>query len=258
MLIDTHAHLFLEQFHEDIDQVIARAQSENVDMVLMPNIDEETIPHLKSTYELSPLFFRKMMGLHPTSVKKDWEAQIELIRAELFENPSDYVAVGEIGIDLYWDTKLKSQQEAAFREQLRWAKELEKPVAIHVRESFEEVLSIVREENSDQLRGVFHCFTGTVDHAFQIQEFGGFCLGIGGVLTFKNSGLDSTLLNLPIEMMVLETDSPFLAPTPYRGKRNESSYISYVAERLAEVKDLPLAEIARITTANARELFNLN
>jgi TatD DNase family protein len=258
MLIDTHAHLFLEQFDEDIDLVIQRAQKEEVECVLMPNIDEETIPQLKSTYERSPLFFRKMMGLHPTSVKSDWENQLELIRKELYENQHEYIAVGEIGVDLYWDTKLKSEQEAVFREQLRWAKDLDKPVAIHVRESFEEVLTIVAEENDDSLKGVFHCFTGTVDHAFQIQEFEGFYLGIGGVLTFKNSGLDSTLLNLPIELMVLETDSPFLAPTPFRGKRNESSYISYVAERLAEVKDLPLAEIARITTQNARELFKLN
>ncbi len=258
MLIDTHAHLFLEQFQEDLPEVIARSKSQGVELCLLPNIDLETIPSLKSTYLKEPKFFRKMMGLHPTSVSGDWEAQLKTIKEELFSNKGEYIAVGEIGIDLYWDKKLQAEQEKVFREQLLWAIELKKPVAIHVRDSFDESLRIVEEVNHPDLTGVFHCFTGNLNQANRIQEFGGFYLGIGGVLTFKNSGLDSVLLNVPLSSMVLETDSPFLAPSPHRGKRNETAYVKLVAERLAQLKDTSLEELEDVTSNNAKKLFNLD
>jgi TatD DNase family protein len=258
MLIDTHAHLFLDQFKEDLPEVIQRSKSNGVELCLMPNIDLETIDDLKSTYSQDPSFFRKMMGLHPTSVAENWEEQLEGIKTELFSNQEEYIAVGEIGVDLYWEQKLKAAQENAFREQLLWGIELKKPVVIHVRDSFDECLRIVEEVNHPDLRGVFHCFTGNLNQANRIQEFGDFYIGVGGVLTFKNSGLDSTLLNVPLSSMILETDSPFLAPTPHRGKRNESSYIRLVAERLAEVKDTSIEELEEITTSNAKKLFNLD
>jgi TatD DNase family protein len=169
-----------------------------------------------------------------------------------------YLAVGEIGMDLYWDKTFQDAQAQAFRQQISWAKELKLPIIIHAREAFEEIFDIVDELNDDSLRGIFHCFTGTLEQAQKIQEYGGFMLGLGGVLTYKKSGLDEVVKDIPLDMIVLETDSPYLPPTPHRGKRNESAYLIHIAEKLAEIKQMKLTEVADLTTANARQMFNLN
>jgi TatD DNase family protein len=195
-----------------------------------------------------------MMGLHPTSVKDDWEGQLEVVRKEL--HTGKYVAVGEIGIDLYWDKSFRVQQEEAFRQQIALAKELDLPIVIHSRNSFDEIFEVMDDVYEPGLRGVFHCFTGGKRHAKKILEWG-FKLGIGGVVTFKNAGLDNVIAPIGLEHIVLETDSPYLSPVPFRGKRNESAYIMHIAERIAEIKGIPLEEVAEITTKNTLELFGV-
>ena len=196
------------------------------------------------------------MGLHPGSVDENWERNLNVIKEHLFTRKN--LAVGEIGMDLYWDKTFQDAQAQAFRQQISWAKELKLPIVIHAREAFEEIFDIVDELNDDNLRGIFHCFTGTLEQARKIQEYGGFMLGLGGVLTYKKSGLDEVVKDIPIDMIVLETDSPYLPPTPHRGKRNESAYLIHIAEKLAEIKQMKLTEVADLTTANARQMFNLN
>ena len=197
-----------------------------------------------------------MMGLHPGSVDENWERNLEVIKEHLFTRNN--LAVGEIGMDLYWDKTFQDAQAQAFRQQISWAKELKLPIIIHAREAFEEIFDIVDVLNDDNLRGIFHCFTGTLEQARKIQEYDGFMLGLGGVLTYKKSGLDEVVKDIPIDMIVLETDSPYLPPTPHRGKRNESAYLIHIAEKLAEIKQMKLTEVADLTTANARQMFNLN
>jgi TatD DNase family protein len=196
-----------------------------------------------------------MIGLHPTSVKDDFQDELSMVDQEL--KVRKYYAIGEIGIDLYWDKTFLEQQKTAFRHQLKLAKTLNLPVAVHMRNSFEEVYAIIHEEAAANLRGVFHCFSGSIQQAKRITDLG-FLLGIGGVVTFKNSGLQEVIKATGLEFLVLETDAPFLAPDPFRGKRNESSYIPLIAEKIALLKNITLAEVAAITTANARNLFNLN
>ena len=196
------------------------------------------------------------MGLHPCSVDQNWENALAKIYSYFESQTYPYIAVGEIGIDLYWSKDNLAEQQAAFREQIRWAKQLNLPIAIHVRDSFEETFAILEEEKSSSLRGVFHCFTGTEDQAKRAIKLG-FKLGIGGVVTFKNGGLDKTLANVDLEQLILETDSPYLAPHPNRGQRNEPSYLLYIAEKLAIIKDCSIELIARKTTDNCNELFKL-
>ena len=196
-----------------------------------------------------------MMGLHPGSVKEDWEQQLEIIRKWLFSEK--YIAVGEIGMDLYWDKTFQKEQEEVFRRQIQWAKELKLPIVIHARDAFDEIFHVVDELHDTALTGVFHCFTGSLEQAMKIKDYGTFKIGLGGVLTFKKSGLDEVVKDIPMELLVLETDSPYLAPSPHRGKRNESSYLTLIADKLSEVKQMRLEEIAEITSRNARELFNL-
>jgi TatD DNase family protein len=194
-----------------------------------------------------------MMGLHPCSVTANWENDLAIIKSWL--DKKDYCAIGEIGMDLYWDKSTSEFQKKAFQRQIEWAKEMHLPVAIHVRDAFDETLAILDELNDDHLTGVFHCFTGTLEQAHHILNYGGFKLGMGGVLTFKNSGLDNVIEKIDLKHLILETDSPYLAPTPKRGKRNESSYITYIASKLASVKDCSIEEIAEQTSKNAVELF---
>ncbi|UKN00692.1 TatD family hydrolase [Paracrocinitomix mangrovi] len=253
--IDTHTHLFVEQFEEDRNQVVEKALSEGVNQMLLPNIDLESIDAMHNLAESFPGKCIPMMGLHPCSVTQDWEQQMAVIKDHLFQNK--YCAVGEIGVDLYWDQSTKEFQQKAFAQQIEWAKELKLPIVIHVRDAFDETFEIVDALNDDNLSGVFHCFTGTIEQAHHILNYGGFKLGIGGVLTFKNSGLDQVIEQIDLEHLVLETDSPYLAPTPFRGKRNESSYITYVASKLAEVKNVGIEKVAEITTQNAQSLFGL-
>ena len=196
------------------------------------------------------------MGLHPGSVDEKWEENLEIIRRNLFERKN--CAVGEIGMALYWDKTFVNEQAEAFRRQVNWAKELNLPIVIHAREAFDEIFAIVDELNDERLTGVFHCFTGTLEQAKKIQNYGGFKLGIGGVLTYKKAGLDEILKDVDMSELILETDSPYLPPTPHRGKRNESAYLLHVAEKLADVKGISLAEVAKITSKNANELFKLS
>ena len=252
MLIDTHAHLYLAQFDEDRKAMLQRAQAAGVARIYLPNIDSTSITAMLKMEEEAPEYCKAMMGLHPCSVKDNYREELALLEKYLAERP--FCAVGEIGTDLYWDKTHWQEQQAAFRIQMDWAKELGLPIVIHCRDSMEETIQLVREAQDGRLRGIFHCFGGTVEQAKAIIDLG-FYMGIGGVLTFKKSGLSATLQEVSLEHLVLETDSPYLAPTPYRGKRNESAYVRVVAEKLAEVKDKSLEEVAEATTNNALEIF---
>ena len=255
MLIDTHAHLYLKEFNEDLAECINRFKNHGVQQVLMPNVDVESIERMHLLEDENPDFFKSMMGVHPCYVKDDYLHQLSACKS-WFEN-RNYCAVGEIGIDLYWDKTTLGIQQDAFRQQIQWAREWGKPIAIHARESFQEIFQIIDEENTESLTGVFHCFTGGLDEARKIMSYGGFKMGVGGVLTYKKSGLDKTIAQVPLTELVLETDSPYLAPTPKRGKRNEPSYLMYIAEKLSQVKGETVQTVAEATTENAKKLFNL-
>ena len=252
-MIDTHTHLFSTEFEADQDLVIDQAVQLGVSKMLMPNVDCETIESMHRVAEKYPGVCFPMMGLHPCSVKENWEDELAIIKTWL-DNRS-YCAVGEIGIDLYWDKTTLSFQQKAFRQQIQWAKEKNLPVVIHVREAFDETFEIVDELNDENLSGVFHCFTGNIDQANHILSYGNFKLGIGGVVTFKNGGLDKVLPDIDLRHLVLETDSPYLAPVPHRGKRNESAYLGIIAKKLAEIKGISLEEVELTTTQNALALF---
>lgn len=254
-IIDTHAHLYHDQFEHDRDAMMERAIAAGVQMVLLPNIDVASIGPMLQLTEAWPNHARSMMGLHPCSVGSDFEEELKVIERAL--RTGTHVAVGEFGIDLYWDKSFIEEQKIAFRRQIEWAKELDLPVVLHVRDAFQEVFDLLDALNSPELRGVFHCFTGSIEQAHHIDGYEGFLFGIGGVLTYKRSGLDEVLKSLPRDKVLLETDSPFLAPIPFRGKRNESSYVLHVAERMSEVWECSLTEVASITTTNARSLFRI-
>lgn len=256
MLIDTHAHLYAEEFDEDRSAMIQKASDASVKYILLPNIDIESIPKME-VVAANYLHCFQMMGLHPAYVKEDWEQQLEVMEKKLFENPKLYCAVGEIGMDLYWDKTFIEAQKIAFRKQVRWAKELGLPIAIHARDAFPEILAILDEENDESLKGVFHCFTGHEQIARHILNYEGFKLGIGGVVTYKNSHLAELLKKIELEHLVLETDAPYLTPVPFRGKRNESEYVKYVAEKLSDIYQVSVHTIAEVTTKNAMELFQL-
>lgn len=253
-LIDTHAHLYLEEFNSDRHEMVKRAIQAGVSKMLLPNIDSCSIDGmLELCREFAENCF-PMMGLHPTSVKENFEAELKIVDA-WFEKQK-FIAVGETGIDLYWDKSFIKEQEYAFIHQINLAKKLKIPIVIHSRNSFNELFAILEKHISSDLIGVFHCFTGNLDQAKQIIEMG-FFLGIGGVITFKNSGLDKVVREVSIEHILLETDSPFLAPVPFRGKRNESAYISIIADRIAEIKNMTVEKVTQITTLNARGLFKV-
>lgn len=256
MFIDTHTHLFVEQFDNDRSAVVEKAIAAGVEHLLLPNIDVRTIKAMNELVAIFPSHCAAMMGLHPSSVKEDWEEQLAVIQSELFSNK--YIAVGEIGIDLYWDKTFIEAQKEAFRRQVTWAKELKLPIAIHAREAFDEIFEIVDELNDERLTGVFHCFTGTQEQAEKIMSYGGFKMGIGGVVTYKKAELDKVLVNVPLSELILETDSPYLAPVPFRGKRNESSYLLHIAEKLADIYQVSLKEIEEQTTLSAKRLFNID
>lgn len=256
MLIDTHAHLYAEEFDTDRSEMIQRAIDAKVNYLLLPNIDVESIPKMEALAATHSNCIQ-MMGLHPAYVKEDWEQQLDLMEKKLFENPKLYCAVGEIGMDLYWDKTFIEAQKIAFRRQVSWAKELGLPIAIHAREAFPEILEILDDMNDASLKGVFHCFTGHEQIACHILKYGGFKLGIGGVVTYKNSHLAELLKKIDLEHLVIETDAPYLTPMPFRGKRNESEYVKYVAEKLSDIYHVSVDTIAEITSKNAVELFQL-
>ncbi len=255
--VDTHAHLFMESFDQDRGQVLQRAMDKGVSKIVLPNVDLLTIPLLKKTVAMAPDRLFPLMGLHPSSVKDDFEQVLASMEQELERDK--YWGMGEIGIDLYWpeNKSFREQQIEAFRYQLRMAKARHIPVVIHTRDSFDLTYQVVKEEKEDSLRGIFHCFTGSYEQAKNVMDLGGFYMGIGGVLTFKNSKLGERIKDVPLDYLVLETDAPFLTPHPYRGKRNESSYIPLIAQKLAEVKGVGLEEVACKTTENAEKLFGI-
>jgi TatD DNase family protein len=254
--IDTHSHLYSSQFDEDRTQAINDAISAGVSTILLPNISSEYTKGMLEVCGEFPENCFPMMGLHPCDVNED-NIEGELLHVEQELAKGKYIAVGEIGLDLYWDkTKLEIQKKA-FIHQIELAKKYKLPIAIHVRDSFAEAIEIIEKLNDESLSGVFHCFTGRVEDAQRVINLGDFYLGIGGVLTFKNSGLDKTIAKIKLQNLILETDAPYLAPAPFRGKRNESKYIVNIAEKLAEVQQIDIDHVARITTLNAKKLFGL-
>ena len=253
-MIDTHAHIYLEHFDEDIQNVLDQAEEAGVHRILMPNIDSSTVKAMNQLAEDNPDKLIPMMGLHPCSVKENYRDELKLVEEEL--RKGGYLAVGEIGTDLYWDKTFWEEQQEAFNIQCELGLELELPVVIHCRETIDETIDLVRPWAEKGLSGVFHCFTGSLDQANSIIDMG-FYLGIGGVSTFKNGGLDKVLPDVNKEFVVLETDSPYLAPVPFRGKRNEPSYLRNVAEKLALYWECSFKEVDEITTQNANRLFKL-
>lgn len=255
-MIDTHTHTYSSRFDEDRDQVIENAISNGVEYMLLPNIDLESIgPMLDLCNKHQNCI--PMMGLHPCSVDGDYLLTLKKIKAELFDSPTKFIAVGEIGVDLYWDKTFLKEQLEVFRSQIRWAIELQLPIVIHARESYPEIFQVLDEENNKQLNGVFHCFSGTIDDANHILSYGGFKLGLGGTITYKKSPLPDVVKNIELENIVIETDSPYLAPRPFRGKRNESSYLTYIVNKLSEIYQCPESEIVQKTSSNAKELFKI-
>ena len=255
MLIDTHAHLYAQQFDNDRSDVIRAAKAAGVQYVLLPNEDAGSISAIHALCEQEPDFAFPMMGLHPTSVDSNYVLELNKIEAALTIHK--YIAIGEIGIDLYWDKQYYKEQKAVFEEQLRWALDLQLPVAIHMRDSFHETLDSIHKTGADRLKGVFHCFGGTADQWDEIAKLNTFCVGIGGIVTYKNNVLPDTLRHIPVERIVLETDSPYLAPVPYRGKRNEPGYLLETAKKVAECYAMPTEKLALITSQNSLELFDM-
>ena len=252
MLVYTHTHIYLDQFDDDRAEMMQRAKDNGVEKFYLPNIDSSSIDAMLNLEKLHPGTCVAMMGLHPCSVKENYKEELAIVKSWLDKRV--FCAIGEIGIDLHWDTSTFEIQKEAFRTQIKWAKELDVPVVIHSRKSTKEVIDVLREEKDDRLRGIFHCFGGSVEEAKSIIDLG-FYLGIGGVVTFKKAGLDKTMEDVPLENVVLETDSPYLSPSPYRGKRNESGYVKLVAEKLAAIKNRTLEEVAEITSKNALDIF---
>ena len=236
MIIDTHSHLDGEEFADDLPEVIQRAKDAQVEKILVPNVNLQGLPHLIEVCDAYPDYLYPMIGLHPEDVKDDYQTQLDQMFIFLKEKPNRFCAIGEVGLDFYWDETYRNQQLDAFEQQIQWAKQFGKPLMIHARNAFEEIVEIMERHRDDQLEGVFHCFTGTEDEARKLLSFDGFKLGIGGVLTFKKSTLPEVLKNaVPLSRIVVETDSPYLAPVPHRGKRNESAFIIEIVRRLTEI-----------------------
>ena len=253
-MIDTHAHIYASEFDNDRDQVVERALAQGVEKILLPNIDLDSIEPMLQTEAAYPEICRSMMGLHPCYVDGNVKQTLEVIHSWFAKH--NFIAVGEIGIDLYWDKTYKAEQEMAFTTQLNWAKEMKMPVVIHTRDSIQETLALLEKEQDGSLSGVFHCFGGSVEEAKAINDLG-FHLGLGGVTTFKNGGMDKVIPHLDMDYVILETDCPYLAPVPHRGKRNEPSYIPLVAERIASLRELSIDDVQAMTNRNANRLFAL-
>lgn len=252
--IDTHTHLFEPEFAEDREAVVQRAVEAGVKTLCLPCITEASLSRMEEVCAAFPGICYPMIGLHPTELGDDYQAVLDRMYKEL-KGCDRYIAVGEVGLDLYWDDTRKNGQLDAFRQQIEWAAETGLPLAIHSRSAFDDLYRVMDDSRSKGLTGVFHCFSGDADEARKLLSFDGFCLGIGGVVTYKKSTLPSVLADVPLGRVVLETDSPYLAPVPRRGKRNESSYIPFIAQKLAEIYGCSVEEVAAVTTENARRLF---
>ena len=251
-LIDTHAHIYLDSFDEDRQQVIQRAREAGIGRVYLPNIDGGSIPGMMDLCRKEPEFFFPMMGLHPTSVDEQYPEALSQVESWL--DREEFAAIGEIGIDLYWDTTYYRQQQEALKIQFQWAMERGMPVVIHSRESFQEIFEVIDQVDDGRLYGIFHSFSGTAEDARRILDMG-FKIGINGIVTFKNSSLDQVVRDIDINDLVLETDAPFLSPEPKRGRRNESAHVRYIADKIAEIKQMPVEQVAEITTQNALNIF---
>lgn len=258
MFTDTHCHFYDEAFDTDRDEAIRRAVDAGVITMLLPDIDSTSTPRLDALYnsQFPQARFFRMAGLHPTSVKEDFEQELQHVHARLFEGSHSFVAVGEIGMDLYWDRTFEAEQREVMHRQMLWAIELGLPVCLHIRKAHNEVFGLLRDINRATYSGVMHCFGGSVQEAHRAVEMG-FHLGIGGVVTFKNATMAEVVKAVPLERLLLETDAPYLSPVPHRGQRNESAYIPLIAQRIADLRGITLEEVARQTTANAQVLFNL-
>ncbi len=278
--VDTHCHLYDEAFDEDRTAAVQRALDAGVTTMLLPDIDSTSTPRLDAlaTQAIkqsgSQAIFYRMAGLHPTSVKEDYEAELQHVHDRLFNSnnspeidqrsnslnsnnsPLKFIAVGEIGMDLYWDRTFEAQQREVLKTQLQWAVDLDLPVCLHIRKAHNEVFAVLREINRPSWRGVMHCFGGSVQEAQRALEMG-FHLGIGGVVTFKNATMADVVKAVPLDRLLLETDAPYLSPVPHRGQRNESAYIPLIAQKIADLKEISLAEVAAVTTASAKDLFRL-
>ncbi len=255
VLVDTHTHIFSEEFDFDIDEVIANALTGNVRKFYLPNIDVASISRLNTLCNHYPEICFPMMGLHPTSINSTYKKDLEIIRSEL--DKRSYVAIGEIGIDLYWDKMFLKEQIEAFEEQLRWSIEKNLPVAIHTREAFPQVLESIYKVGVDKLQGVFHSFGGSLEELDEVLKCKNFMLGINGVITYKKSVFVDYLSQAPIERILLETDAPYLTPVPFRGKRNEPARLIYIVQKLAEIYNLSIDVVAEKTTQNAHRLFGI-
>lgn len=256
IFVDTHCHLYDEAFDADRDAAVQRAIEAGVTTMLLPDIDSTSTPVLDALYAQYPNNFCRMAGLHPTSVKENFEAELEHVRRRLDDPQASFVAVGEIGMDLYWDHTFEAQQREVLRRQMLWAEEFGLPVALHIRKAHNEVFGLLRDLNRRTYRGVMHCFGGSVQEAQRAVEMG-FHLGIGGVVTFKNATMAEVVKAVPLESLLLETDAPYLSPVPHRGQRNESAYIPLIAKCISDLRGISLTEVAEVTTANARSLFAL-
>lgn len=254
ILTDTHTHLYSEQFDNDRVEVIQRAIDNNIKRFFIPAIDSTYYQAMFELEKQYPESVFLMAGLHPTHVKENYKEELAIVKKLLTERK--FYAIGEIGIDLYWDKSFLQQQQDAFKEQISWAKENNLPIVIHCRDAFDEIFEILKEVKDDKLYGIFHCFTGNISQAKQAISYG-MKLGIGGVVTFKNGKIDQFLNEIPLKHIVLETDSPYLAPTPFRGKRNESSYLVNIVEKLSIIYNLSTKEIAKITTKNSKDIFSI-
>jgi len=254
MLTDTHTHLYYETDAEKLTLLMQRCFDNQVKRLFLPNVDIASIAQIDDLVNKYPGHCFAMAGLHPCEVRENYEEVLDQICESIVDR--QIYAIGEIGIDLHWDKTTLEIQKIAFREQINWAKDLDLPIVIHCREAFDEIFEVLEAEKDEKLRGIFHCFTGNLEQANRAMALG-FYLGIGGVVTYKKSGLDEVLKDVPLSRVVLETDSPYLAPVPFRGKPNESSYLVYIAEKLSEIYQVSVEEIAKVTTANSVSIFNI-
>lgn len=256
MLIDTHSHLFLEEFAKDLEAVIERAQIAGVSHIFMPNIDSTTIESLLGVCSRYENYCFPMIGLHPTSVNENYHSELDVVLREL-KSDKKYVAIGEVGMDLYWDKTYEKEQAAVLSKQLEWALDFDLPVVIHCRDAFDSICEVLRKFSGSSLRGIFHSFTGTAAEAMYLMEHFDFLLGINGIVTFKKSTIPDVLKVIPLEKIVLETDSPYLAPVPCRGRRNESANVKYVLLKVAEIYGKTPEEVAKITSESALKVFGM-
>ncbi|QZT35698.1 TatD family hydrolase [Halosquirtibacter xylanolyticus] len=254
MIIDSHSHIYSSEFKNEYSDIIQRAKTAGVEKIILPNIDSSSINAMLRLSDEYPEICVPLIGIHPTSVNEDYDKELEII--EYWLNKRKFHGIGEIGLDYYWDQTFKDEQIIVLENQLNWCLKYDLPAVLHIRDAFDDIFDVVTPFCKKGLKGVFHSFTGTIEEAHQAMELG-FYIGVNGLVTFKNAGIDKLVAQIPLEKLVVETDAPYLAPVPFRGKRNESSYVSYVIDKVSDLKQVPNADVCEITTANCKKLFNL-